>query len=163
MYPRAGLTTDPHPFGPYAPNTLGAQRRASVADGPEVNIIRRETINRFADRQDNTKPENVQNLPSLAANMTHDPAGVGPITQPLRIFPTTPEDMSMSGREREVLQSFCILSRSVMERVFHYQQAADCVCPDRARHPLAGFEYSEKVFNYIREAVYMRMCKEGKI
>lgn len=114
-------------------------------EGKEVQTIRREAVNSFADWQ---AENNV-----IASSETDDPKPLEAVVPPV------------SDREKEVLESFCILSRSVMNHVFRYRESADCLCPQRPRHPLLVncFEYSPKVFDYIREAVFQRMQKEGAI
>ncbi len=130
------------------------------SDGPEVKTIRRETVNEFSDWQEGQSYFGVGTPNTLGAQRrmearkdaiaspeTDDPQPIGPMAQ----------------REKEILQSFCVLSRTVMDKVFKYRQAADCLCPDRARHPLANFEFSNAVFDYIRNATFDRMQREGKL
>lgn len=114
------------------------------SDGQEVQTIRRETVNSFADWQE--EPEETKNN-AIASPQTVETVSPGPMTQ----------------REKEVLQSFCILSRSVMQHVYKYSQSADCICLDRARHPLASFEFSDAVLTYIKRAVTRSMIEDGKL
>jgi hypothetical protein len=151
----------------------------SVNDGQEVQTIRRETVNKFADWQEREEINTELNTESI--ERYGSPFYRLPESHKIRVRSQvarkeaeidaigTPEtnDPQHSGpmvqRDKEVLQSFCILSRMVMDKVFRYRQAADCICPDRARHPLANFEFSDAVLAYIKRAVIRSIIEDGKL
>lgn len=63
----------------------------------------------------------------------------------------------------KIVAEYCKLSATVAGQVFKCAHAADCFCGDFESRVggLWNYQYEDAVLDYIREAVYERMKREG--
>jgi len=62
--------------------------------------------------------------------------------------------------KKEVIKRFCDLSGKVMKDRFSFDYPSDCFCGE-VPEGLSGFCYSEKILDFITEAVNEKLSREG--
>jgi len=63
---------------------------------------------------------------------------------------------------QEVIERFCQLSDEVNKSVFHYDVPSDCFCGHSEFPRSFHYEYSEKILNFIEEAVNKSILEGGR-
>ena len=59
--------------------------------------------------------------------------------------------------KKKVIERFCALASKVGEEQFHSTLPTDCFCGEE----IAGFQFSEKVLDFIEEAVEAKLNAAG--